>query len=167
MHTRLLIMWTYSYVQVSHYGSSFIPGWALKSWEKVWGWEWAWRDEANTWSSACERMYLKSWFRGSCLLCPVSDILHPHADDVGVSWLVNFTLSSRVTLQHGLEKVKVILHCWQLHAGRMYSCRSREYGGGRKGERKRERGREGEREREREKKEGVNNSHCTGAVCTQ
>ena len=96
-------------------------------------------------------MYLKSWFRGSCLLCPVSDILHPHADDVRVGWLVHLTLSSGVTLQHGLEKMKVILHCWQLHVGRMYSCRSRGDGGGREG---RERVGGGGREREREREGG-------------
>ena len=84
-------------------------------------------------------MYLKSWFRGSCLLTSVSDILHPHTNDVRVGGLVHLTLSCGVTLQHGLEKVKVVLHCRQLHVGRIYGCRYR-----------RERW-EVERERERER----------------
>lgn len=66
-------------------------------------------------------MYLKSWLRGSYLLSPVSDILDPHADDVRVGWLVHLTLVCGVTLQHGLEKVKVVLHCWQLQ--RIYTYR--------------------------------------------
>ena len=99
-------------------------------------------DKANTQPNTCKCRYL--WFRGSCLLCPVSDILDPHADDVGVGWLVHLTLGSGVTLQHGPEKMKVILHCRQLHntyvhVDRMYSCKS-----GGKGEGEREMGRESE-----------------------